>query len=138
MTSTHVRALLVRGMLAGLLAGAFAVAFGYFVGERPLRSALDFEAAHSTEPAMAVVSRSLQQTAGLATGVLVFAVAVGGITALAFCLAFGRFGAVGPRATAALTAAGGFVTVFLVPFLKFPSNPPAVSDPDTLDQRTIL
>ncbi|WP_338105422.1 CbtA family protein [Streptomyces cinnamoneus] len=34
--------------------------------------------------------------------------------------------------------AGAFVAVFLVPFLKYPANPPAVGDPDTLDKRTAL
>ncbi|MDX5961912.1 CbtA family protein [Rhodococcus opacus] len=138
MNSSTVRFLLVRGMLAGVLSGVLAFGLGYLVGEKPLRAALDFEATHSAEPATEVVSRSMQETAGLATGVLVFGAALGGIAALAFCFALGRIGRFGPRATAALIALGGFVTVFLVPFLKYPANPPAVSDPDTLDQRTIL
>jgi hypothetical protein len=28
--------------------------------------------------------------------------------------------------------------VYLVPFAKFPPNPPAVGDPDTIDERTLL
>ena len=67
-----------------------------------------------------------------------FGVAMGGIGALVFCFALGRIGRFGPRATAALVAASAFVAVFLVPFLKYAANPPATSDPATLNERTIL
>ncbi|WP_327075455.1 CbtA family protein [Kitasatospora purpeofusca] len=101
-------------------------------------------AAHEHEAADAggeeeeLVSRDLQSTAGLATGVLVYGVAVGGIAALAFCFALGRIGRFGPRATAALVAGAAFVTVYFVPFLKYPANPPAVGNPDTIGKRTAL
>ena len=32
----------------------------------------------------------------------------------------------------------GFVTIALVPFLKYPANPPAVGSPDTIGRRTAL
>lgn len=137
MNSTIVRNLLVRGMLAGVAAGLLAYALGYFVGEIPLREALVYESAHSTGREMEMVSRTLQETLGMLTAVLMFSTALGGLASLAFCFALGRLGRVGPRATAGLVALGAFVTVFLVPFLKYPANPPAVSDPDTLNQRTI-
>jgi predicted cobalt transporter CbtA len=35
-------------------------------------------------------------------------------------------------------AATAFVVVYLVPFAKYPPNPPAVGDPDTIDERTLL
>ncbi len=76
--------------------------------------------------------------ADLGAGVLVFGVAVGGIAALAFCFALGRIGRFGARATAGLTTLGGFLLAYLVPILKYPANPPAVGNPDTLDKRTIL
>jgi hypothetical protein len=138
MNSITVRALLVRGMLAGLAAGVLAFGFAYVVGEVPLRAALEYEAAHSHEHGEELVSRPMQETAGLATGVLVYGTALGGIAAMAFSFAVGRIGRFGPRATAALVALGAFLTVFLVPFLKYPANPPAVSDPGTLNQRTGL
>ncbi|KQX54701.1 hypothetical protein ASE09_32070 [Streptomyces sp. Root66D1] len=84
------------------------------------------------------VSRSVQSTLGLATGVLVYGVALGGIAALAFSFALGRIGRFSPRATAALTAGAAFTTVYLVPFLKYPATPPAVGNPDTIGQRTTL
>lgn len=136
-----VRALLVRGMLAGLITGALALVTAYLLGEPHVDAAIAFEEAHSHDHGdggVELVSRTMQSTGGLATGILVYGVALGGIAALAFCVALGRIGRFGPRATAGLVALGAFVAVFLVPFLKYPANPPAVGDPDTLNQRTAL
>ncbi|MEU0715758.1 CbtA family protein [Streptomyces lavendulocolor] len=138
MNSVHVRALLVRGMLAGIGAGLLAFVVAYFVGIPSVDDAIAYEAAHSQEHGEELFSRLQQSTAGLATGVLVFGIAMGGIAALAYCFAIGRVGRFGARATAALMAAAGFVTICLVPFLKYPPNPPATSDPGTLNQRTAL
>jgi hypothetical protein len=85
-----------------------------------------------------VFSRGVQSTAGLATGVLVYGVALGGLASLAYCFALGRVGRFGPRATALLLSGAAFVSVYLVPFLKYPANPPSVGDPASLDQRTAL
>ncbi|MEU6312847.1 CbtA family protein [Streptomyces sp. NPDC047014] len=161
MYASTVRGLLVRGMLAGLIAGLFAFAVAYVVGEPPVRGSIAVEEAAAAKDAAAapsghaghgdaapgeaaaeeeeeLVSRPVQSTAGLATGVLVYGVALGGIASLAFSFALGRVGRFSPRATAALTAGGAFATVYLVPFLKYPATPPAVGNPDTIGQRTTL
>ncbi|MFE9249034.1 CbtA family protein [Streptomyces sp. NPDC007088] len=144
MNSATVRNLLVRGMLAGLGAGLLALVVAYLLGEPRVDAAISLEEGHSHgaggghEHEVEVVSRGLQSTAGLATGVLVYGVAFGGILALAYCFALGRVGRFGPRATAALMAASGLVAVYLVPFFKYPANPPAVGDPDTIGKRTAL
>ncbi|NUP19257.1 MAG: CbtA family protein [Streptomyces sp.] len=139
MNSAIVRALLVRGMLAGLGAALPALVFAYLVGEGPVDAAIAFESANSHEHGgEELVSRTVQSTAGLATGVLVFGVAIGGIAALAFCFALGRIGRFSARATAALTALAAFLLVYLVPMLKYPANPPAVGNPDTIGKRTTL
>ncbi len=138
MNSTTVRNLLVRGMLAGLAAGVLALGVAYFLGEPNVDSAISFENAHSHEHEMEVVSRALQSTAGLATGVLVYGVAFGGIGALAFCFALGRVGRFSPRATALLLSGCALLSVYVVPFLKYPANPPSVGDPDTIGKRTGL
>jgi hypothetical protein len=65
-------------------------------------------------------------------------VALGGVFALLFAWAYGRIGPLGARATAALLALGAFGTVTLVPFTKYPANPPGVGNPDTIDRRTVL
>lgn len=133
-----VRNLLVRGMLAGLAAGVLAFVVAYLLGEPRVDAAIAYEESHSHEHEMEIVSRTLQSTAGLATGVLVYGVALGGIAALAFCFALGRIGRFGPRATALLLAGAALVAVYLVPFLKYPANPPSVGDPDTIGKRTLL
>jgi hypothetical protein len=145
-----VRNLLVRGMLAGLSAAALALVFAWIFGEPQVAAAISLEehsshAGHVAEVAGAVsdaepepVSRGVQSTVGLAVAVGVYGVAVGGIFALVFAFVYGRLGAFGPRATAALLALGAFVTVELVPFLKYPANPPAVGTPSTIGQRTAV
>ncbi|WP_217544910.1 CbtA family protein [Streptomyces sp. GbtcB6] len=138
MNSATVRNLLVRGMLAGLAAGLLALVVAYLLGEPNVDKAISFEDAHSHEHEMEVVSRSLQSTAGLATGVLVYGVAFGGIAALAYCFALGRVGRFSPRATALLLSGCALTAVYVVPFLKYPANPPSVGDPDTIGKRTTL
>ncbi|MCX4793183.1 CbtA family protein [Streptomyces sp. NBC_01242] len=140
MNSISVRALLVRGMLAGLAAGALALVVAYFLGESRVDAAIALEETHSHDHGGGgeLVSRTMQSTAGLATGVLVFGVAIGGVAALVFCFALGRIGRFGPRATAALIAGAALLTVYVVPFLKYPANPPAVGNPDTIGRRTTL
>jgi hypothetical protein len=80
----------------------------------------------------------VQSTLGLLTGIVVYSCALGGLFALAFAYAYGRIGALSPRATAALLAAAGFIALILVPQLKYPANPPAVGDPETIGFRTAL
>ncbi|MGI5142384.1 MULTISPECIES: CbtA family protein [unclassified Streptomyces] len=138
MNSATVRNLLVRGMLAGLAAGVLALVAAYLLGEPNVDKAISFEEAHSHEHEMEVVSRSLQSTAGLATGVLVYGVAFGGIAALAYCFALGRIGRFSPRATALLLSGCALLAVYVVPFLKYPANPPSVGNPDTIGKRTTL
>jgi magnesium-transporting ATPase (P-type) len=140
MNSATVRNLLVRGMLAGLGAGVLALIVAYFLGEPYVDSAIGFEESHAAghEHEVELVSRSLQSTAGLATGVLLYGVAFGGIAALVYCFALGRVGRFGPRATALLLSGTALLAVYVVPFLKYPANPPSVGDADTIGKRTTL
>ena len=142
------RTLLVRGMLVGLAAGLVAFVAAHLFGEAAVAEAIAVEGAqarsHDTAGAAAsadepeLVSRTVQTTIGLLTATALYGVALGGLFALAVAVAAGRLGALSARATCAVVAAVGFVAVYLVPFLKYPSNPPAVGDPDTIDQRTAL
>jgi Probable cobalt transporter subunit (CbtA) len=134
------RILLVRGMLSGLAAGLLALVFARIFGEPPVGNAIGFESAlqatrgEAAEPEL--VSRAVQSSIGLATGVLVYAVAFGGLFSLAFAIAHGRAGRLSAQAMAAVLALGGYLVVFVVPFLKYPANPPSVGNPDTIGQRT--
>ena len=129
-------------MLAGVFAGLLACGFAWLFGEPQVNLAIAFEqhmhqmAGEAPEPEL--VSRAVQSTAGLLTGILVYGCALGGIFALVFAYAYGRIGGLSPRATAALLATLGFVTLILVPQIKYPANPPAISNPATIGLRTAL
>jgi Probable cobalt transporter subunit (CbtA) len=136
------RTLLIWGLLAGLCGGVVATGFSEIVAEPSVERAITFEQAQSRaagEPAEhAIVSRGVQRSAGLFTAAAVYGLSVGGLFALAFAFAYGRVGRASPAGTALWLAAGAFVVVFLVPFLKYPANPPSVGDPDTIGRRTEL
>jgi predicted cobalt transporter CbtA len=137
------RALLVRGMLVGLVAALLATVVAWVLGEPEVGNAIAFEEAHAPPPAPGeheheVVSRTAQQTVGLITAMGVYGVAFGGLFAVVFALAYGRIGPFGPKATSVLVALGGFVAIYLVPFLKYPPTPPATGNPDTIGSRTAL
>ena len=138
-----VQGLLVRGMLAGLLAGVIGFGFARIVGEPNIDRALAFEsyveyAGHAEAAEPELVSRSLQSSAGLGTGTLLYGVAMGGIFALVFAASYGRLKPFSARGTAALLGCLGFIAVYLAPFFKYPPNPPAIGDPDTIGHRTAL
>ncbi len=140
-----VRSLLVRGMVAGFVASLLAFAFAKVVGEPQVAGAIAYEA-HMTHAMGAshahempeLVSREVQAGAGLFIGLAVFGAAVGGLFALVFAFVHGRVGALGARATSVLLALLGYIAIVLVPFLKYPPNPPAVGDPSTIGMRTGL
>ncbi len=155
-----VRALLVRGMLVGCFAGLLAFGVGKLFGEPQVDRAIGFEQqsehaageAHGTamgganDTAMAgahehgeeLVSRGVQSTVGLFTGVVVYGTAVGGLFALVFAFTYGRIGRLRPQTLAALLAAAGFLATVLVPAVKYPPSPPAVGAFDTIGYRTEL
>ena len=78
----------------------------------------------------------MQRTIGLAAGMLGLGVAFGGIFAIVFAFARGRLGITSDRGTAFAVAVLTFVAIYLVPFLKYPANPPAVGQEETMVART--
>ncbi|MET8336487.1 CbtA family protein [Streptosporangium canum] len=145
--------LIVRGILAGLLAGLLAAVFAYTVGEPRIDQAIALEeaaaaaaphsheeagpAGHSHEEGEALVSRDGQRF-GLFLALGLYGVAVGGLFALAYAAVRGRAGPRSEPVLAITLAAAAFTAIVLVPFLKYPANPPAVGDPETINQRTVL
>lgn len=132
--------LLARGLIAGLVAACLAFLFGRLFGEPSIAHAISFEEARDAlagePPEPELVSRTVQSTWGLLTAIVMLGAAYGGLFALGFSLAYGRIARLTPRATALLVAAIGFVVLVLVPDLKYPPNPPAVGNPETIGLRT--
>jgi predicted cobalt transporter CbtA len=156
------RDLLVRGLLAGLLAGIATFFVAYAVGEPSVGAAIAVEEsgehaadghshgeepdwtlgadepAHETPVHETIVPRSLQSTAGLATATVVAGVTLGGVLSVVSALALGRFGRLGTRSTVLLVTGLGFLATYVVPFLTYPPNPPAVGEAGTIGERTAL
>ncbi len=134
--------LLLRGMLAGLVAGFLAFGFAKVFGEPQVDRAIAFEeqlAKAKGEPEEPeIVSREVQASIGLFTGVTVVGTAMGGLFALAYAFINGRLVSLSPRTTAVILAALGFVALYVIPNLKYPANPPSVGQPDTIGYRTQL
>jgi hypothetical protein len=137
-----VRSLLIRGMAAGFVAGLLAYLFAHHFGEPQVQRAIDFESAlsrlHHEPEGHETVSRGLQRSLGLLTGSVVLGVGLGGMFSLAFAWAYGRIGAFSAQATAALLALAAYLTIVVVPFTKYPANPPAIGSADSISRRTLL
>jgi predicted cobalt transporter CbtA len=150
------RVLLIRGMLVGVLAGLLSFAVARILGEPPLARAIAFEeqmaaghageshahgtaaAAHDHGTAAESVSRATQSGIGLLTAILAYGAAFGGLFAIVFALVYGRVGPWDARTTAVLLAAAAFITVYFVPSLKYPANPPAIGIAESIGHRTQL
>jgi hypothetical protein len=123
--------LLLRGLLAGLVAAVIAFGFASIFGEPTVDAAIAFEeqmeAAGTESPAEAppAISRDIQKSIGLFTGIAVLGITLGGLYAVLFGLAHGRIGRLSGPQTALVLAGLCFVTLVLVPWLKYPANPPA-------------
>jgi hypothetical protein len=136
--------LIARGLLAGAVGAVLAFLFARVCAEPVIGRAIAFEDgradaldAHGVhEHGAELFTRGVQANAGLGFGVLIFGIAMGALFSVLFCVVSVRTRSIGPRALSALLAAGAFVAVYLVPFVKYPPNPPAVGQADTIGART--
>lgn len=139
------------GLSSGLLAGVTTFGYARLQMAPLIESAIDYEGerghaqasltgGHSHEHE--VFSRAVQENLGAAVGTIAFGVIVGALFAVALTMvlaALKRHGVPADlRGTSVATAAAGFVTVALMPFLAYPANPPGVGTPDTAGERTSL
>jgi predicted cobalt transporter CbtA len=138
--------LLLRGLLAGLIAGLLAGVFAYATGESRIDAAIAIEEAAATAAPghdagdghhdEELVSRTGQK-GGLFLATALYGVAMGGLLATAYTLLRRRLRTPSDTRAAFGLAGAALLGVVLVPFVKYPANPPAVGDPATVDQRTI-
>jgi hypothetical protein len=141
-----------RGLLAGAVAGVLAFVFAKIFLEPVIGRAIDFEdgtaAAHEAMEMAAgghshaeggeLFSRGIQSTIGMGFGVVLFSIAMSALFAVVFAVAYGRVGNVSARVLSVLVAAGMLISLWIVPALKYPPNPPATSDDATIFQRSLL
>ena len=133
--------LLAAGSLAGLAAGVASALFAATAGRGPIRDAIALEdsISHATSGAHHedLFGRGVQEVGG-AIGLVVFGLALGVIFAVVLGAVGPRLAASTPLAASVRLGCAGFVAGVVVPFLKYPANPPAVGDPSTVNERTLL
>jgi predicted cobalt transporter CbtA len=125
------------GALAGLAGGLASGLFLALLGERSINDAIALERAGQTGPHDEVFSRGVQQVGGV-LGVGIVGVCLGVVFAVVFVAVRHRLSGVDDWRRSAQLSALAFVSIALVPFLKYPGNPPAVGDPETITERTVL
>lgn len=143
-----------RGLLAGALAGVLAFLFARIFVEPRIDLAIEYEdgvsAAHEVMAGHADsghghshgdgagFDRAVQMNIGMGLGVLLFSLAIAAIFAVVFAVAYGRVGSVSARMLSVYIAGGMLLSLYIVPTLKYPASPPALSLDETIRQRTLL
>jgi Probable cobalt transporter subunit (CbtA) len=140
-----------RGVLAGAIGGLLAFLFAKIFAEPQIQKAIDYEDGrdHAQEALNSAAgisphehaepfSRAVQGNVGIGVALILFGAAMGALFAVAYAIYLGRSGRLRPRSLAVLLAGGGFLGFYLVPFLKYPANPPAIGNDDTIRQRSGL
>ena len=132
--------IIARGLLAGAIGSVAAFVLARTFVEPVIDKAIAYEEAQAGghEHGVELFSRGVQANIGMGFGVLAFGVAMGALFAVAYCVAYGRVGNLSPRLLSVVLAAGMFLSLYVIPFLKYPANPPAVSLDETIRQRTLL
>jgi predicted cobalt transporter CbtA len=136
--------LIARGLLAGAVGAVLAFLFARLCAEPVIGRAIAFEdgrigaedARGVHEHGAELFTRGVQANAGLGFGVLIFGVAMGALFAVLFCIVSARMKTVDSQRLSLLLAAAAFAAAYLVPFVKYPPNPPAVGQSDTIGART--
>ena len=133
-----------RGIAAGLLAGLLCGFFALFFGEPSVDGAIQVEeATAANHPAEAsadqghkdIFSRSTQKI-GLLVATGLFGVTGGGIFGLAYAYFRDRLSSSSEWSRSLSLAGAAFLGAFLIPFLKYPANPPGIGSPETITSRT--
>src|SRR6516164_7990247 len=142
---------ILRGALSGFIAGVFGFIFARIFAEPVINKAIAYESGRDAILAALnraagrpvapdgpeIFSRSIQSTIGIATGIIAFSTAMGALVAVAYLVLHGRFN-VRPRNLVWMIAAFGFLGVYLLPFVKYPANPPAIGHSFTIHTRGLL
>lgn len=143
--------LIGRGVLSGAAAGLIAFVFARIFAEPVISKAIDYESARDAAQAALdkaaglaapaagpdIFSRGIQMNVGIGAGLILFGAAMGALVAVAYSVAIGRI-KIRPFALALLVPAFFFVGAYVVPFAKYPANPPAIGHEETIRDRGAL
>ena len=139
MTMSPLLRLVGRGAVAGAIAGLLSAVVSFLLGEPSVRRAIELEEAAAYAAGQAehaeVFSRTTQQGALFLVSMLT-GLTLGILFALVYTLWQQRDPDADSWRRAILLAVAGLVGIALIPFLRYPANPPAVGDPATVDART--
>jgi hypothetical protein len=141
--------LILRGILAGAVAGLLAFVFARIFAEPQIGKAIDYESGRDAAQAALdktagltpgsagpdIFSRTIQGDVGIGVGMIFFGMAMGALFAITYAICLGRVGRLRARNLAMLVALGGFLGFYLVPFVKYPANPPSIGHPETIKDR---
>ena len=144
--------LILRGTLAGAIAGLISFVFARIFAEPQIRAAINYESARdaaqeaidkaagiaTVEGGHEVFTRSIQENIGIGAGMILFGAAMGALFAVVFAVCLGRTGRLRPRSLSLLVAGAGFLGFYLVPFVKYPANPPSIGHAETIQERSGL
>jgi hypothetical protein len=139
---------ILRGALSGVVAGILGFVFAKIFAEPVIDKAIAYEYGRDdvlaalnkaagrvvTPDGPEIFSRTVQSTIGVATGVIAFSAAMGALVAVAYLVLHGRF-KIRPRSLVWMIAGFGFLGVYLLPFVKYPANPPAIGHTFTITTR---
>jgi Probable cobalt transporter subunit (CbtA) len=139
---------ILRGALSGVIAGILGFGFARIFAEPVINKAIDYESGRDSVLAMLnhaagravapdgpeIFSRHIQSTIGIATGIIAFSAAMGALVAVAYLVLHGRYN-IRPRQLAWMIAGFGFLGIYLLPFVKYPANPPAIGHTFTIATR---
>jgi len=133
------------GAIAGAIGGLVLALFLLVVGESTIDDAIALEEANAAASAApgdhhtaeeALFSRGEQKVGG-ALGTTLVGVACGSVFGIVFTAVRHRLPGRTDWERALWLGAAAWLSVHLVPALKYPPNPPAVGDPDTVGERTL-
>lgn len=140
-----------RGALAGLVAGVLGFVFSRIFAEPVINRAIDYESGRddvlnglrhaaglATEAdGPEIFSRTIQSTVGIATGIIGVSISFALLVAVAWLILQPRV-QVPARTLVWEIVAVGFLGIFLLPYVKYPSNPPAIGHDFTIQMRGVL
>ncbi|HUR51648.1 MAG TPA: CbtA family protein [Mycobacteriales bacterium] len=128
-----------RGLTAGAVGGLLAGAFGFLLAEPLMDHAVDLEAARARAAGDVGVEAFTRNTqhAGLLLATLLVGLALGVLYAVVHSLLH-RDDTADAWGRALRLGGAAFFALGVVPFLRYPSNPPGVGEAETIDSRAHL